>query len=180
MKTVKLSASILAFALLLAYALPTSAQERRPGDRKSDRKEMSERLKAAKIAAITEQVQLTPEEAEKFWPVYNEFESKKEKITQNIMERFRPGEGEQEEPSDEELAEMMEQRFKIEQQLLDLKIEYHKKFMDILPATKVGKLYRAEDHFKRGLMERFRQRDGEGRPEGRGVAPPRQCRALGR
>jgi len=180
MRTLKLSASILVLATLLAFALPTGAQEGLQKNKRPDRKEMSERIKASKIAYITEQVELSPEQAEKFWPIYNELETKKMEVTVSIMERYKPEEGKMEEPSEEEAAEMMEQRFKMEQQLLDLKVKYHKKFMGILPATKVAKLYRAEDQFKRGLMERFRHRDGERRPEGKGVAPPRRGHSMKR
>jgi len=180
MKTLKTSATIIVLAILLAFALPAVAQERPQEGKKPDRKEMGERIKASKIAFITEKVEITPEEAEKFWPLYNELEDKKMEVTADIMKRYRPDEAKMEEPSEEEAAEMMAQRFEMEQQLLDLKVEYHKKFMDILPATKVAKLYRAEDQFKRGLMERFRRPGAERSPQGKGVAPPHRGRTMHR
>ncbi|MEE4256868.1 MAG: hypothetical protein V2I47_07510 [Bacteroidales bacterium] len=180
MRTAKTSATILVIAILLAFALPAGAQERPQEGKRPDRKEMGERIQASKIAFITEKVELTPEEAEEFWPVYNQLEDKKMEVTEDIMKRFRPEEEKMKEPSEEEAAEMMAQRFKMEQQLLDLKVEYHKKFMDILPATKVAKLYRAEDQFKRGLMERFRHHDGERSPQGKGVSPPYRGRMMHR
>jgi len=178
MRTVKTLATILVIAILLASVLPAVAQEKPQEPKRPDRKEMGERIKASKIAFITEKVELTPGEAEKFWPVYNELEDKKMEVTADIMQRFRPDEEKMKEPGDKEAAEMMAQRFEMEQQLLDLKIEYHKKFMDILPATKVAKLYRAEDKFKRGLMERFRRPEGERGPQGKGVSPPHRGRMM--
>ena len=38
-----------------------------------------DRIKAQKIAFFTEKIQLTVQEAERFWPVYNEFENDKNK-----------------------------------------------------------------------------------------------------
>ena len=39
-----------------------------------------ERLEAYKIAFFTKRLNLTPQEAEKFWPVYNEFQNQKNQI----------------------------------------------------------------------------------------------------
>ena len=35
---------------------------------------MNERIKAQKVAFITEKLSLTAEEAQQFWPIYNAFE----------------------------------------------------------------------------------------------------------
>jgi hypothetical protein len=45
-----------------------------------DRKEQ---LESQKVAFITKQLSLTIEEAQRFWPVYNEFQQKKEEINRN-------------------------------------------------------------------------------------------------
>ena len=37
----------------------------------------NEKIRRAKIALITERLDLTPEQAEKFWPIYNAYEEKK-------------------------------------------------------------------------------------------------------
>ena len=57
---------------------------------KPDGKFDFEKFKAEKIAYITNALSLTPKEAEVFWPVYNEFEGKKWRLsplTREIMER---------------------------------------------------------------------------------------------
>ena len=41
---------------------------------------IKERIKAQKVAFITEQLSLTSEEAQGFWPIYNEFEETTDKI----------------------------------------------------------------------------------------------------
>ena len=41
---------------------------------------MNERIKAQKTAFITERLSLTADEAEKFWPIYNEIETKKKAL----------------------------------------------------------------------------------------------------
>ena len=178
MKTIKLSIALLFLTAILMNSMPLQAQgdqERETKER--HRKEMSEKIKASKIAFITEQVKLTPEEAEKFWPVYNEMEAKKEDITHNLMDRFR-GKEERPEPTDDEALEIMNQRLSLEEKLLDLKAEYQEKFLDILSPVKILKLYEAEDKFRRQLMERFRGR--EKAPDAKGVAPPHRDRKMRR
>ena len=178
MKTIKISIALLFLTAILMNSMPLQAQgdnERETKDR--HRKEMSEKIKASKIAFITEQVELTPDEAEKFWPVYNEMEAKKEDITHNLMDRFR-GKEERPEPTDDEALKIMKQRLTLEENLFDLKAEYQEKFLDILSPVKVLKLYEAEDKFRRQLMEKFRGR--EKAPDAKGVAPPHRGRARNR
>lgn len=154
--------------------LPTAQAQQDRDDEKTDqkRKEMSEKFRAAKIAFITDQLSLSPAEAEKFWPVYNEMEQKREEITRGLIERFRDRENEKPEISEEEAEKIMQKRFDEEQQLLDLKREYHKKLTTILPATRVLRLYEAENMFRRHLMEKLGHREGPGRPEEGGRGAP--------
>ena len=68
----------------------------------------------------------------------------------------------------------MNNRFEQEEALLNLKKEYHSKYSKILPATKIFKLYEAENNFKRKLMERMGKGHGERSPKSTGIAPPHQ------
>ena len=60
-----------------------------------DFKEKREKVKALKVAYITEQLELTTEEAQKFWPLYNAFDDKQAELRHEkmraILDRFRPG-----------------------------------------------------------------------------------------
>ena len=164
MKPLKLSIVMIMAIAVIAMTLPNQAQGQDREQMAKERKEMGERIKASKIAFITEQVDLSPEEAQTFWPLYNEMEHKRENITHNLMKRFKDWD-KSEEVSEEQAEEIMQQRFAEEQALLDLKKEYHEKFTEVLPATRVLKLYEAEHRFRGMLMERLRGRDGEKRPE---------------
>ena len=52
------------------------AQERK------GREEQREKFRSMKIAYFTEELELTSEEAEKFWPLYNDYEKKKREVSQ--------------------------------------------------------------------------------------------------
>mgnify|MGYP005615414997 CR=1 FL=1 len=60
-----------------------------------DHREKREKVKALKVAYITEQLELTSDEAEKFWPIYNTFEDKQSELRHEkmraILDRFQPG-----------------------------------------------------------------------------------------
>lgn len=134
--------------LTLSYA---HAQQ--PGDEKTPKKE---RVEALKVAFITEKLQLTAKEAQVFWPVYNEFEEKLElsrksrrKDAQVAMEAI-------DKLSDKEVENFIEAEFSQRQKELDIQKEYHEKFKKVLPLKKVGKLYLAEQEFKRQLLKKIK------------------------
>ena len=58
-------------------------------------REKKEKVKALKMAYITEQLNLTTEEAQKFWPIYNAFDEKQSELRHEkmraILNRFEPG-----------------------------------------------------------------------------------------
>ena len=157
------SNSLLSLTVLLLLPLWLSAQ---PGPRRGQDRE---RIEAQKIAYLTDKLSLSPAEAQKFWPVYNEFNDKREKVLQNMRERRRTARG----MTDEELTEAEASRLADDelieaQQMLDLRKEYHAKFKSVLPASKVLRLYRAEEEFKRVLLDRLRGGKGHGGGKGQG------------
>jgi len=122
-----------------------------------------ELIKTKKIAFMTEQIGLTSQEAEKFWPVYNELE--KERYM--LMDKKRDLEHRSESPK----AGMSEADYRKlaceiaathakEGKLIE---EYNLKLLNILPAEKVVKLYRAEGKFRASLMHEFRKGQDEKR-----------------
>lgn len=117
-----------------------------------------EQIQAQKIAFITEKMQLSPEEAQVFWPVYNEYDKKKSDIERNLSSpQMRESRPDVETMSDEEINDFILKRFDKEQQLVNLNTEYFQKFKDILPVKKVYKLYEAEMQFRRMLLGKLQE-----------------------
>ena len=52
-------------------------------------KESREKIKALKVAYITNQLDLTADEAEKFWPIYNDYEQKKSALLYETRSQMR-------------------------------------------------------------------------------------------
>ncbi len=128
------------------------AQERRGGN-----PEMFEKIKAEKISFFTSKLDLTPAEAQKFWPVYNEFEKKRFDIQRQIHQF--------EHMSDEEFAKLSDSEIEkltnnyvgsFEKEALLLK-EYNKQFQKILQKKKVLMMYRTENEFRSHLIREYRR-----------------------
>ena len=128
-----------------------------------------EKIKVLKIAHITNELNLTSDEAQKFWPIYNEFENKMEELNQ-IRRADRKKQKTVTELSDNELEDLVDNRIKLDQRELDTKKVYHIKFKEILPIQKVAKLYKAERSFKKDLLKKMRVKKGG--PNELNIPPP--------
>lgn len=129
-----------------------NAQERR-----GPSPEMFEKIKAEKISFFTSKLDLTPSEAQAFWPVYNEFEKKRFEIQRQIHEFERMPDEKFADLSESEIEKMTSNyigSFEKEAQLLK---EYHKQFLKILPDKKVLIMYRTENQFRSHLIRDYKR-----------------------
>ncbi len=121
-----------------------------------------EEIQAQKVAFISNELSLTKEEAEKFWPVYNEYEAKMEAIHKQhrkyvkMLRDFDELTEEEAYAATENLIETDEKRTKV-------KKEYLVKFSEILGKKKGAKVFYVEERFKRELLKKIRK-GGEGGP----------------
>jgi hypothetical protein len=115
-----------------------------------------EKIKAARIAYITDRLGLTPEEAERFWPIYREFSNKRMELKQQFDQaRKNPNTSKPKEEAERELVDL---GLKLKQQELDLEKDYSKRILDVIPAQKLMALKKAEDDFRRLLIQQIQQR----------------------
>lgn len=143
-----------ALGILLLLPFVNNAQEHR--------QEQKEKIESEKIAFITKELDLTPDEAQKFWPVYNQFAKEKEDLRKQRREMLKEAKADGGEMTDAELQKAMENRLSTKQKELDLEKQYHTRFLGVLPVKKVANLYRAEEKFKRVLLARIRENKGKG------------------
>lgn len=137
---------------LVAFSFVNYAQNR------MDRKD---KIKALKTAYITEQVGLTPSEAEKFWPLYNAFDDKQFELRhQKIKSYLDRMESNTDQMSDKEASQLLSQLEATEDELYQLRKKFNSDVKSILSAQKIIKLKKAEESFNRSLLKQLR----EGRP----------------
>jgi len=134
------------------------AQERRGKD-----PAMFEKIKADKISFFTSKLDLTPSEAQTFWPVYNEYEKKRFDIKHQIHDFERMPDEEFAKLSDSEIEKLTNNYIgSFEKEALLLK-EYNKQFLKILPNKKVLMMYRTENEFRSHLIREYRRDQGQKR-----------------
>ncbi|HVN58543.1 MAG TPA: hypothetical protein VMT63_09620 [Bacteroidales bacterium] len=116
-----------------------------------------ERLEAYKIAFFTKKLELTSQEASRFWPIYNEFQEKKNQIQLEKMRINRDFNQNGLNMTDKEMTDAGDKFIALEMQSSSLALEYHKKFKEILPPVKVLKLYQAENQYRIQLLQELKQ-----------------------
>ena len=123
-------------------------------------KEKREKVKALKVAYITEQLELTTEEAQKFWPIYNAFDENQSELRHEkmraILDRFKPGNVEK--LSEKDASNSLIQMEKIEEDLFNLKKKFIKDLQSVISAKKIIKLKKAEEDFNRELLKQMREK----------------------
>jgi hypothetical protein len=120
-----------------------------------------EEFKSQKISFITEKLNLSPKEAQEFWPVYNQFEKEKMDIQKTRRELEQKTRDENLKMSDQEIirtTRSIASTFKKESELIE---SYNERFLKILPPQKVLLLYRAENQFRVYMFEQFKKRKSE-------------------
>lgn len=141
-------------ALLLAAAPAAHAQG---GGRKGQR---LAQLENAKIAFITTRVSLTQDQAQKFWPLYNEFSDRRRELNRGgRLLRRDVTDG----LSDQQLRDNFTQSFSLRQQELNLEKEYFEKFQKVISLRQVAQLFVAERDFTKEVIKRVA---GTGGPAG--------------
>jgi len=139
----------LSLIILLFAACSASGQEAKP---------VREKVEAMKVGFLTERLNLTPEEAKVFWPVYNKYTDELEVLRKSRRDNLVNARKNFDDMSDKEVEKVVENEIASRQSELDLLKKYYPQFKSVLPIKKVAKLYRAEEDFKRKLLDMIQER----------------------
>ncbi len=141
-------------ALFIAFTITTF------GQRKEDFKEKKEQIKALKIAHITTELNLTSDEAAKFWPLYNAFDEKQQEIRKQKMKSFmdRSKEDAIDKLTEKEATTILNQMESNDEELHQLKKKFVASLKGVLPAVKILKLKKAEEDFSKKLLKQYRDK----------------------
>ena len=112
------------------------------------------RIRALKTAHITEGLNLTVKEAEKFWPVYNKFEEERRKLHQREHVDIE----EMECISEERANQMVKEYVQIEKEDYLLKKKFFEELSSIFSAKRIIQLKKVEDEFNRKILKEYRTR----------------------
>ncbi len=151
MKTIilnKIALRLLAMALILFTTINYGFSQKGP-----DKQKKKEMIETQKVSFITKYLDLTTAEAEKFWPVYNEFSAKKQELETKHKENTIKKKIEV--MTDKEAEELVNQQIIQAQEMLDLRKTYLIKYKEVLPIKKLAKLNEAEREFKKYLLQQL-------------------------
>lgn len=116
----------------------------------------NDKIRALRVAFITEQLDLSSEEAERFWPVHNAFHKQMRELQEErraLMVEVKEGD-----LSEAQMEANIQKSFTLEEKSIELKRKYHESFKKILSLEKVAALYGAELEFQRRVLEELHKR----------------------
>lgn len=114
-----------------------------------------EKIESAKIALITERLSLTPEQAEKFWPVYREYSERQlamRREFQDARKSYDPKTA-----SDEESQRLLDLGMRIKERQLQMEKDYSERLLLVINQRQLLSLRKAEEDFRAMLLVRLQQ-----------------------
>ena len=127
---------LLILTILLGSISVAFAQENQPGEDQAKQ----EKIQALYVAYVTQQLKLTPDEAQKFWPLHTQFANELKSIKHDLPELVK------------------------EEARLNVKKKYQENFSKVLGTNRCERFFRMNDEFKRKLRERLQnQRNNQQR-----------------
>lgn len=143
------------FTCLLSAGITASAHHRCDGDWKA-------KMMAERIAFLTVELDLTPEEAQTFWPVYNQINEEKDKTTGKVIGSYRAlATALKEGKNAKEVEKLLEKYLDAQEDQRELDEAISERYKKVLPVEKVAKLYVGEEKFRRHHIRKLHEKHGE-------------------
>jgi len=126
-----------------------------------DRQKKLERIKALRVAFLSDRLDLTPEEAQKFWPVFNQYDEKQFQLQHDkrkLMRKLRPENTAT--LTEKETVALMEEDEKLENDIQENRKKLVKDLQGVIPNQKILMLKQLEIEFKHKLLEQMKSHKG--------------------
>ena len=161
MKTLRFyAAALAAFALLSISNAQAQPQHKNNG--------WQERIQSEKIAFLTAELNLSPEEAQVFWPVYNKIAAEKKELNKAVKTSYKAllEALNSDTATDKEIDKLLDDYLAAKQANKEAGKGDVKEFRKVLPSKKVAKLYVAEEKFRRNQLQRMKGNHNQGHKHG--------------
>jgi hypothetical protein len=140
--------SIILFLFISFFATTSmqAQQQRQPGSPE----QREQKIEALYVAYMTRELNLTEDEAQKFWPVHAQFDKEVREVRMETSELER------------------------QQQVLNIKKKYQERFVKILGASRTNDFFIKDGEFRKKLLERLkkmRQNNGAFMKRNNGMPP---------
>ena len=144
-------------ALQIMSTAPNLSAQTKPAERQDN-------LQQQKTKFFTENLQLTQTESTHFWPVYNDYQNRRDKVTRDRNTMMLYFEANKNNMTEKEADELIIRYLAFQQEETRLLEFYTKKFGEFLPAKKVMRIYIVELDFKKWLLENLRHNKVQATP----------------
>lgn len=161
MKTLRFyAAALAAFALLSISNAQAQPQHKNNG--------WQERIQSEKIAFLTAELNLSPEEAQVFWPVYNKIAAEKKELNKAVKTSYKAllEALNSDTATDKEIDKLLDDYLAAKQANKEAWKGDVKEFRKVLSSKKVAKLYIAEENFRRNQLQRMKGSHNQGHKHG--------------
>lgn len=131
--------------LLISTCCAAATAQRNPEMR-------DKKVQAYRVAVFTEVLNLTPTEAEGFWPLFNEYLDKREEIQAQLKPT-----AQLDGMNDNEVEDYVKKYFDLRQRELDLEKDLGQRLRKVLPVRKIAKIPVAEREFRESLVKKLQE-----------------------
>jgi hypothetical protein len=132
--------------ITLGFAMPGFAQDKPANNLES----VHEKLKADKKVIVTKYMELTESEAQKFWPVYEEYQKDLQKLNQRLGSLLQSyaAEYRSNSLSDEKAKKLLDEWIALDKDEANHRKSYAGKVLKALPAKKAARYLQIENEFR--------------------------------
>ena len=115
-----------------------------------------ERVRAEKVAFLTEEIDLTESEAQVFWPIYNEIQKSQRDSFEEVKKAYDAmAKGVEEKKGSKEMEKLVKAYIDAKEKNEGIETKYLNKLLKVLPAEKVARYYVAEEKFRHQQIGRL-------------------------
>ena len=138
-----------------------------------NRRMEKQRIEQAKIAFITNKLELTTDQAKEFWPIYNAMQAELKEHKKNLKDELKALKEDDAKKDDASYKKALENMHDGQIKGIEIKTKYTNQIGELLGYDKVFTWGEAEKEFKKRLMDRMKNAKGQkrGGPSGQGGPP---------
>lgn len=116
-------------------------------------------IESYKVAYLTNKLELSADEARVFWPIYNNWQREQAELRAERIQKmisFKKMD-EIDELSDSQVEALLANELNFKQKALNIERKYYFQLKSSLPIKIIGKYYRAQESFKKELLNKYRE-----------------------
>jgi len=121
-----------------------------------DDPQRTEKIRALRVTYISNKLNLTPDQAAKFWPVYNRYTDELRSVRKGFRSAYQGPKGAN--MDRDKARKFVDDNIEYQQQEVALKAKYKDELLKVISPQQLATLYQAERDFKTQLIQQLQQK----------------------